>query len=84
MGLDEMLRRLNVIAKRTGIEEATLHKFRHSYATRLLENGADSVTVQHLLGHSYLETTREYLSPDNVFKGKATNLLSLKGKSEIR
>jgi len=83
MAQNEMLRRLKVIAKHAGVEEATLHKFRHTYATRLLENGADIVTVQHLLGHSDIETTREYLSPDDGLKRKAANQLSLGSQSDI-
>jgi integrase len=59
-----LLRRLKQAAKRAGVEAATLHKFRHTYATRLLEQGADVVTVQRLLGHSDLETTQRYLNPD--------------------
>jgi integrase len=59
-----LLRRLKQAAKRAGVEGATLHKFRHTYATRLLEQGADVVTVQRLLGHSDLETTQRYLNPD--------------------
>ncbi|GIU77518.1 MAG: hypothetical protein KatS3mg005_0756 [Bryobacteraceae bacterium] len=59
-----LLRRLKQAAKRAGVDGATLHKFRHTYATRLLEQGADVVTVQRLLGHSDLETTQRYLNPD--------------------
>jgi integrase len=76
------LRRLKRIAKRAGIQHATLHKFRHTYATRLLEAGADIVTVQYLLGHSDLETTRQYLDPRDELKRKAANLLSLRGNEQ--
>lgn len=38
----------------------TLHKFRHSYATLLLENGVDIFSIQKLLGHSDLNSTKTY------------------------
>lgn len=74
-----LLRRLKRLAKRAGVAHATLHKFRHTYATRLLEKGSDIVTVQHLMGHSDLDTTRQYLNPDDTLKRQAANRLSLKG-----
>ena len=72
-----LLRRLKVIAKNAGIENATLHKFRHTYATRLLESGCDIVTVQRLMGHSDLDTTRQYLDPDEKLKRSAVSRLSM-------
>jgi integrase len=72
-----LLRRLKQVARRAGVERATLHKFRHTYATRLLETGADIVTVQRLLGHSDLETTRRYLNPDVERKRAAVQRLGL-------
>lgn len=73
-----LLRRLKEIADAAKVAGATLHKFRHTYATRLLERGGDIVTVQRLMGHSDLDTTRQYLDPDEKLKRNAVNKLSLK------
>jgi integrase/recombinase XerD len=39
----------------------TLHRFRHTYATELLHDGFDVMTVKELLGHKDIESTMKYV-----------------------
>jgi integrase/recombinase XerD len=79
LGRNEMLRRLKRVAEAAGVSGANLHRFRHTYATRQLQNGCDVVTLQRLMGHSDIETTMRYLDPDLSLMRKAASRLTLKG-----
>ena len=59
-------KRLRALSKRLGIEpHLNPHRFRHSAATLLIEEGIDIRMVQALLGHANLKTTEIYVRVSN-------------------
>lgn len=56
---------LKKIKKKLDIEKLSPHKFRHTYGTFLLENGADLESVRLLLGHKTYDMTKRYMHLTN-------------------
>ena len=61
-GVEILLRR---IGKDSGINNVYPHKFRRTLATKAIDKGMPIEQVQHLLGHSKIDTTLEYAMVDD-------------------
>ena len=69
---------LELMCKAAGIRKIGVHALRHTYATRLFENGVDIKVISELLGHSSTEITyRIYIHVIDSLKEEAVQALEL-------
>ncbi|RZJ27231.1 MAG: integrase [Flavobacterium sp.] len=61
----------HLCAKAEITKKVSVHTLRHTFATHLLEDGLDIVTIKELLGHEKIETTMVYLHVAQCGKGSA-------------
>lgn len=70
---DSIRRRVHRIARLAGVGHVTPHMFRHTFATMLLDRGADLRVIQRLLGHSSIVTTTIYAQVTEHSQRKVLN-----------
>jgi site-specific recombinase XerD len=67
-------RGIGALARRSGLGRITLHQFRHSCASDLLEDGLHVAEVQQILGHQTISTTVRYLQIADPQRHRAVGL----------
>lgn len=72
----------NKVARAAGLRHITPHMLRHTFATRLIEKGADPKSVSLLLGHTTVQfTLQHYVHPDFEYLQRQVYKISLQHRA---
>jgi integrase len=78
----DLKRAFKTACEEAGISGLRFHDLRHTFASRLVENGVDLITVKDLLGHSTVKMTERYTHPNQNLKKDAVEALVRKPKAK--
>jgi len=73
----------NLARVAAGLQDVRFHDLRHTFATRLVESGADIGLVQLILGHGDLKITQRYVHPSKVSALQAVEVLAKQGDGSV-
>jgi site-specific recombinase XerD len=71
LGLRQVWKIVKDYAAKSGVDRATTHAMRHSFATHFIEGGGDLSSLQRLLGHANIATTQIYIDQSIAHLKKA-------------
>ena len=83
LGLRQVWKIVKDYAAQSGINRATTHSMRHSFATHFIEGGGDVSSLQRLLGHANISTTQVYLNQSIAHLKKAFDAANPRDKDEF-
>jgi integrase len=71
----DLKRAFKTACKEADISELRFHDLRHTFASCLVDNGVELITVKDLLGHSTIKMTERCTHPNKTLKSKAVESL---------
>jgi site-specific recombinase XerD len=83
LGLRQVWQIVKDYAAKSGIDRATTHAMRHSFATHFIDGGGDVSSLQRLLGHANIATTQIYIDQSIAHLKKAFDAANPRDKAEF-
>lgn len=83
LGLRQVWQIVKDYAAKSGVDRATTHSLRHSFATHFIEGGGDVSSLQRLLGHANIATTQIYIDQSIAHLKKAFDAANPRDKAEF-